>query len=72
MSPKPALSELDELWALFDETQVPMAADASRDVVGRGADWLGKFDHRFPAETADAAAAACSMNECMNVWIHYN
>ena len=37
---RPALSELDELQALFGETQVPIAADALRDMVELGADWL--------------------------------
>ena len=63
MSPRPALSELDELQALFGETQVPIAADALHDLVGRGADWLETFGHLFPADIADAAAAACLMNE---------
>ncbi len=61
MSTKPALSKLDDLQALFGETQVQIAADALHDLVGRGADWLDKFGHRFPADIADAAAA-CSTN----------
>jgi hypothetical protein len=35
MMPRPALSELDELQALLGETQVPIAADALLDLVGR-------------------------------------
>ena len=60
MTPRPALSELDELQAVFGETQVPIAADALRDVVERSADWLDKIYHLSPADIADAAAA-CSM-----------
>jgi hypothetical protein len=62
MSPRPALNELDEFQALFGETQMSIAADALRDVVGRGADWLETFGHLFPADITHAAAA-CSMNE---------
>ena len=58
---RPALSELDELQALFSETQVPIAADALRDLVGRGADWLKELGHIFPADIAHAAAS-CSIN----------
>ena len=66
MSQRPALSELDELQALFGETQVPIAADALRDLVGRGADWLETFGHLFPADIADASAA-CAIKEWMNL-----
>ena len=59
---RPALSELDDLQALFGETQVPIAADALRDVVGRGADCLKIFGHLFPADIADASAA-CAIKQ---------
>ena len=60
MSPRPALNELDELQALFGETQVPIAVDALRDLVGRGADCLETFGHLFPAAIADASAACAT------------
>ncbi len=41
---------------MFGETQVPIDADALRDLAGRGADWLETFGHVFPADIAHAAA----------------
>ena len=62
MSTKPALSKLDDLQALFVETQVPIAADALRDLFGRVADCLKIFGHLFPADIADASAA-CAIKQ---------
>jgi hypothetical protein len=56
MTPRPALSKLDELQALFGETQAPIAADALHDLVERSADWLDKIYHLSPADIVDAAA----------------